>query len=73
MAADNPFPASDATNAVEITESLGEWFVHVVENGAEQVVSSVMESFATAYAEGQRMRLGLGTEPDPPMGHATGG
>ena len=59
MSADNPFPASEATNAVEITESLGEWFVRVVENGAEQVFSFVMESFATAYAEGQRMRLGL--------------
>jgi len=59
MSADNPFPASDTTNAVEITESLGEWFVRVVENGAEQVFSFVIESFAIAYAEGQRMRLGL--------------
>ena len=46
MSADNPFPASDATNAVEITELLGEWFVRVVENGAEQVFSFVMESFS---------------------------
>ncbi len=59
MSAPNPFPVSTATNAVEITESLGEWFVRVIENGAEQIFSFVMESFATAYAEGQRMRLGL--------------
>ncbi|MCX7305816.1 MAG: hypothetical protein NTV73_16020 [Hyphomicrobiales bacterium] len=42
-----------------MTESLGEWFVRVVEGGVEHVFSFVMESFATAYAEGQRMRLGL--------------
>ncbi len=59
LAENDPFPASSLSNAVEVVESLGEWFVRVVENGVEQTASFVMESFAMAYAEGQRMRLGL--------------
>jgi hypothetical protein len=55
----NPFPPASSHNAVELVESFGEWFVRVVENGVEQVASFVAESFALAFAEGQRVRLGL--------------
>lgn len=46
--------------AVDIFEADGEWHVRIVENGGEQVSSFVIETFALAYAEGQRIRLGIG-------------
>lgn len=49
----------DQHTEIEMFEALGEWCVRVVENGREQVSSFVIESFALAYAEGQRIRLGL--------------
>lgn len=59
MSAGNPFPSSSLDKAVEIIESIGEWFVRVIEDGVEHVAVFVVESFALAYAEGQRLRLGL--------------
>jgi hypothetical protein len=50
---------SDIATAIELFETDGEWCVRVVENGGEQVATFVMESFALAYAEGQRIRLGI--------------
>jgi hypothetical protein len=47
------------SNTVELVEACGEWFVHVVEDGKEASVSFENEAFALAYAEGQRIRLGL--------------
>jgi len=44
---------------VEVVEACGEWFVRVVEEHQELTRSFDLESFALAYAEGQRMRLGL--------------
>jgi hypothetical protein len=44
---------------VEVVEACGEWFVRVVEEGQEITRSFELESFALAFAEGQRMRLGL--------------
>ena len=44
---------------VEVIEACGEWFVRVVEDDQELTRSFDLESFALAYAEGQRMRLGL--------------
>ncbi len=44
---------------IEMFEAGGEWCVRVIENGGEQVSSFVIESFALAYAEGQRIRLGV--------------
>jgi hypothetical protein len=44
---------------IEIFEASGEWCVRIIENGAERVSSFVMESFALAFAEGQRIRLGV--------------
>jgi hypothetical protein len=44
---------------VEVVEACGEWFVRVVEDDQELTRSFDLESFALAYAEGQRIRLGL--------------
>ena len=44
---------------VELIEACGEWFVRVVEEDQELTRSFEIESFALAFAEGQRMRLGL--------------
>ena len=44
---------------VEVVEGCGEWFVHVVEDDQELTRSFEIESFALAFAEGQRRRLGL--------------
>ncbi|OWK20733.1 hypothetical protein [Mesorhizobium amorphae] len=44
---------------VEVVEACGEWFVRVVEEDQELSRSFEIESFALAYAEGQRRRLGL--------------
>lgn len=44
---------------VEIFEALDEWCVKVVEHGEERVSSFVLRSYAEAFAEGQRIRLGL--------------
>lgn len=55
----DPAPAHPLSRSVEIVEACGEWFVRVVLYGAETVVSFELESFARAYADGQRIRLGL--------------
>ena len=55
----NPFSRSRDGTAVEIIESLGEWFVRVIENRIEHVAVFAIEPFALAYAEEQRLRLGL--------------
>jgi hypothetical protein len=44
---------------IELTEAYGEWFVRIVKDGQATVLSFELESFAVAYAEGQRLRLGL--------------
>jgi hypothetical protein len=44
---------------VEVIEACGEWFVRVVEEGHEVTRSFELESFALAFAEGQRLRLHL--------------
>jgi hypothetical protein len=46
-------------NLIEVIEACGEWFVRVVENGQEQAVTFDLESYALAFAEGQRIRLKL--------------
>jgi hypothetical protein len=47
------------SDRVEIVGAQGEWFVRVTENGDTRTASFELESFATAFAEGQRIRLGL--------------
>jgi hypothetical protein len=44
---------------IEVVEACGEWFVRVVEEDQELTRSFELESFALAFAEGQRIRLGL--------------
>ncbi|MER8608070.1 hypothetical protein NKH48_31005 [Mesorhizobium sp. M1233] len=44
--------------SVEIVEAMGEWFVRVVGDGEELTRSFDLESFALAFAESQRIRLG---------------
>jgi hypothetical protein len=44
---------------VEVLEACGEWFVRVVDEDQEITRSFELESFALAFAEGQRIRLGL--------------
>lgn len=53
---------NNGPDSVEITENLGEWFVRVVRNGKATISTFEMESYARAFAEGQRLSLGLGKE-----------
>ncbi|MGX9148339.1 hypothetical protein [Mesorhizobium sp. 128a] len=52
-------PDTGCADSVEITENLGEWFVRVVRNGKVHVSTFEVESYARAFAEGQRIGLGL--------------
>lgn len=45
---------------IEVVEGCGEWFVRVIGGGEETICQFDLESFALAYAEGQRLRLKLG-------------
>ena len=46
--------------SVEVVGALGEWFVFICEGNGEPVVQPFdIESYARAYAEGQRIRLRL--------------
>ncbi|MET2831749.1 hypothetical protein [Mesorhizobium shangrilense] len=46
--------------SVEVVDAMGEWFVFICEGNGEPVVQPFgIESYARAYAEGQRIRLGL--------------
>ena len=45
--------------SVEILENMGEWFVVVIRGGKEHVTSFEREAYANAYAEGQRLGMGL--------------
>ncbi|WP_246696425.1 hypothetical protein [Mesorhizobium sp. SARCC-RB16n] len=44
---------------IEVVEGCGEWFVRVIGDGQETTCQFELESFALAYAEGQRLRLKL--------------
>ena len=56
---DNVVPIRKALPWIEVVEACGEWFVRVVEDDQEITRSFELESFALAFAEGQRIRLGL--------------
>lgn len=48
------------TSFVQVGESIGEWFVRIVENGDVTVFQSFgAEERALAYADDQRIRIGL--------------
>ncbi|WP_202322459.1 hypothetical protein [Mesorhizobium sp. 113-3-9] len=44
---------------VEVVEADDEWLVRVVEDDQELTRSFALQSIALAFAEGQRIRLGL--------------
>lgn len=50
---------SNKPPCVEVVEACGEWFVRIVADDEELTRSFELESFALAYAEGQRIRLGI--------------
>lgn len=56
---DNVIPIRKTSAYVEVVETCGEWFVRVVDGDEELTRSFELESFALAFAEGQRIRLGL--------------
>ncbi|SDA91602.1 hypothetical protein [Mesorhizobium qingshengii] len=56
---DNVTPNGKVQPCVEVLEACGEWFVRVVDGDEELTRSFELESFALAFAEGQRIRLGL--------------
>ena len=56
---DSVEPNSKVSPCIEVVEACGEWFVRVVEEDQELTRTFEIESFALAYAEGQRIRLGL--------------
>ena len=49
-------------NSVLVYENKGEWFVVVVRDGRQSVSSFELQSFAAAFAEGQRLGMGLQDE-----------
>ena len=49
-----------SVKSVEVVDGLGEWFVFICEGNGEPIIQSFdFEAYARAYAEGQRIRLGL--------------
>jgi len=56
---DDTVQNGNTQTAVEVVEAIGEWFVRVIEDGQEQSRSFELESYAIAFAEGQRIRLHL--------------
>ena len=56
---DNVIPIRRHRPCVEVVEDCGEWFVRVVDGDEELTRSFELESFALAFAEGQRIRLHL--------------
>ncbi|BCG83829.1 hypothetical protein [Mesorhizobium sp. 113-3-3] len=56
---DSVTPDGKVNPCVEVMEACGEWFVRVVDGDEELTRSFESESFALAFAEGQRIRLGL--------------
>jgi hypothetical protein len=52
--------STDTMNAhVSLLQQGGEWLVRVAADGHETVTGFELESFARAFAEGQRLRFGL--------------
>ena len=56
---DDTVQNGNTQTGVEVVEAIGEWFVRVIEDGQEQSRSFELESYAIAFAEGQRIRLHL--------------
>ncbi|QKC83475.1 hypothetical protein [Mesorhizobium sp. NZP2077] len=56
---DNRISNGQICPCVEVVEACGEWHVRVVADDEAKTLTFEMESFALAFAEGQRIRLGL--------------
>ncbi|MER9332890.1 hypothetical protein NKJ06_02555 [Mesorhizobium sp. M0293] len=56
---DSDTPDGKGHPCIEVVEACGEWFVRVVEEDQELTRSFELESYALAFAEGQRIRLHL--------------
>ncbi|TGP49643.1 hypothetical protein EN873_27215 [bacterium M00.F.Ca.ET.230.01.1.1] len=57
-------------DSVQVYENMGEWFVVVVRDGKDHVTSFELESYAKAYADGQRLGLkepGSADKPGSPQ------
>jgi hypothetical protein len=52
--------STDPDRAVEMTCVDGEWLVRVVDNGRQSVQRFSVANHARAFADGQKIRLGLG-------------
>lgn len=52
-------PHIDRRSAIQLLESLGEWFVTVREDGVDRSFTFDDETLALRYAEQQRMRLNI--------------
>ena len=48
---------SEVQSRVEVAEACGEWFVRVVDGNEDLTRAFELESYALAFAEGQRIRL----------------
>jgi hypothetical protein len=60
----NPAMTESSDSVVQVVESIGEWFVRIVENGEVTALRSFeVEDFALSYADSQRFRLGLAALP----------
>jgi hypothetical protein len=60
MSASFLFPSNwEMQTVVEILENDGEWYVRVIEHERETINTFELELFAMAFAEHQRLRLGL--------------
>jgi hypothetical protein len=46
-------------SSVEVTSSLGEWFVRITDHSGSTIHTFERQSFAMAFAEEQRARLGV--------------
>ena len=53
------YPDLPPSTSVEVAGSLGEWFVRITKDGASTIHAFERRRFALAFAEEQRVRLGV--------------
>ena len=56
---DNAISNGKVHPCVEVVEACGEWRVRVIEADREKTLTFELEAYALAFAEGQRIHLGL--------------
>lgn len=50
---------TDNPSSIVVTESIGEWFVRTIEGNASRIHTFEREVFALAFADEERVRLGI--------------